>query len=106
MGGALHLLLTSTTGLAQPSVWYQHVPPGLLVTATPARIKTGKVTVKVSDAGQPIAGARVRFLGAAKLTNKKGVAVFRVRPSVHGGNYLVTGAKAGYAKGSDRVRVT
>jgi hypothetical protein len=106
MGGALHLLLSSATGVEEPRIWYRRVPPGLLVTATPAKLAAGRVTVKVTDAGTALRGARVRFLGTAKLTNRNGVAVFRVAAAVKAGSYLVTGAKAGYAKGSDRVRVT
>jgi hypothetical protein len=106
LGGALHLLVNAQIGTADPQIWYRRVPPGLTVTATPAKLSAGKVKVKVTDAGAPVSGARVSFLGGHKTTKGSGTVVFRVRSSTPSGKVRATATKAGYAKGADVVRIT
>lgn len=104
--GPLHLVVNANIGLKKPQVWYQKVLPGLTVVATPRSLDKGKVTVRVSDAGAAIAGARVRFGDATKTTNSKGVTTFAVGKGMRSGVVHVKATKAGYAAGTASVKVT
>ncbi len=106
LGGSLHLLANAQIGTADPQIWYQRVPPGLTLSATPASLSAGRLTVKVTDAGAPVPGAKVVFRGSAKKTRASGTVVFKVSRAVPSGRYQVTGSRRGYAKGADSVRVT
>jgi len=80
LGGALHLLVNAQIGSAAPQIWYQRVPPGLTVNASPGKLSSGRLTVKVTDAGSPVSGAKVVFRGSAKKTSGNGTVVFRGEP--------------------------
>jgi hypothetical protein len=105
--GYLDLVLNAnktTSGNAQ--VFHRRIKPALSVSVTPARLTDGRVTVRVTDAGAAIAGARVTLLGTSKLTSRTGTASFSVSRAVRDGTYSATASKTGYAPGRDTVRVT
>jgi hypothetical protein len=105
--GYLDLVINAnktSTGNAQ--VFHRRIKPALSVSATPSRLADGRVSVKVTDAGAPVANARVTFRGTTKLTSAAGTTTFSVSRSVRDGTYQVTGAKSGFAPGRDTVRVT
>jgi hypothetical protein len=75
-GTALDVFGNTSIGVSSTTAtWYRRVFPGLTLLATPAKLHRGKtsgVTFKVLDAGDPVAGARVRAGGKAGTTNAKG----------------------------------
>lgn len=105
-GGPLHLVINAQIGAADPQIWYQKVLPGLTLVASPRSLNKGKVVAKVADAGAPVAGARVRFLGKTKTTRANGTVVFKVKASVAKGKQKMTAKKGGYAQGHAVVKVT
>jgi hypothetical protein len=95
--GPLDLLahVTAQGGLA---TWHRQVLPGLTLKCTPKR--TG-ATCRVTDAGAPVAGAKIRAGGKSATTAGSGIASL----TLASGRYSVTVAKAGYSPASARVRV-
>ena len=75
-GTALDVFGNTSIGVSSTTAtWYRRVLPGLTLLATPTKLhrgKTSRVTFKVLDAGDPVAGARVRAGGKAGTTNAKG----------------------------------
>jgi hypothetical protein len=104
-GGPLDLVVNAQRGFGDSHIWHRRVLPGLTVDVRPARIDRGRVTIEVSDAGEAVAGARVRLLGDTVTTNARGEATVTVARSTRDGRYKVTATKAGYAPGSDTLRV-
>ena len=87
--------VTARGGLA---TWHRQVLAGLTLRCTPK--KTG-ATCRVTDAGAPVAGAKVRAGGRTATTAGSGVASL----SLPKGRHAVTATKAGYSPASARVRV-
>jgi hypothetical protein len=87
-GGSLDLLGAWRSG-SRSSTWATRVRPGLTVTA--AR-RGDAVRAVVTDAGAPVAGARVVVRGESARTNERGVALVQVSGS---GQVSVTAS--GYA---------
>ncbi len=77
--------------------WHQRVGPGLTLSA---KGKKGKVTAKVTDAGDPVKGAKVKVGKQAKKTKGNG----RVSFSVAKGKYKVKASKTGYTSASKTVK--
>jgi hypothetical protein len=104
---ALDLFANTSIGVSSTtSTWYTRVLPGLTLVATPARLHRGKatkVTFRVLDAGDPVAGARVRVGSQAGTTNAKG----RVTLSIVGRSASVAARASakGYVGAAARVRV-
>lgn len=73
-----------------PVVYATHVLPAL--SAHPS-VSGHTVTVKVTDAGDAISGAKVTLGGATKKTSSKGVATFHVGKA---GHYAVVAKHSGY----------
>jgi hypothetical protein len=103
--GPLDVIVNAQAG-GSPALWAAHILPGLTVKASPRRLAQGRVTVTVTDAGQPVRGAHVSFRGHRATTNAQGKARFAVSQRVPDGRYPVAVAKAGYAKAAARVSVT
>jgi hypothetical protein len=95
--GPLDLLahVTAQGGLA---TWHRQVLAGLTLKCSAKR--TG-ATCRVTDAGAPVAGAKVRAGGKTATTAGSGIASL----TLTGGRYAVTATKAGYSPASARVRV-
>jgi hypothetical protein len=72
--------------------------PGLSLTATAT---TGHVTIHVTDAGDPVAGATVRIAGHLLRTAKDGL----THLDLSAGSYPVAAVKSGYVGAATRVRV-
>jgi hypothetical protein len=93
----LALVDPPTGGIAN---FHQRILPGL--TLKPALKRNGKATFKVTDAGEPIAGAKVKVSGeGTKTTGAKGT----VRFTLPEGRHTATATKNGYAAGKATVRV-
>jgi hypothetical protein len=71
--------------------WHQRILPGLSFTTKTSK---GKSIVKVTDAGQPVAGANVKVKGDGSKTTGPGGTVSFDLPA---GRYTVRTGKAGYA---------
>ena len=99
-------MINAQLGAGDAQIWYQKVLPGLTLTASPRTLNKGKVVAKVTDAGHPVAGARVRFLGSTKTTGANGTVSFKVGAAVPDGKKSLTATKGGYAQGHAVVKVT
>jgi hypothetical protein len=100
--GPLDLFADITVdGQAKDGSYHQQVQPALSLRASKKAVKGGvRVTVRVTDAGDPVAGAKVSGLpGGAKATDATGSVAVTVRK---GGKLSLTATKPGYvgAKGT------
>jgi hypothetical protein len=88
----------------QLATWHVQLQPGLTVTPAALRPLHGKVEkFVVTDAGVPVAGAKVKFGGKTVKTNKKGVAVLKVPAKA--GKAIAMATAAGYVSDTALVRV-
>jgi hypothetical protein len=97
--GPLDLLALADVPNAGIGNWHQRILPRLQLTATAG--KRRKVTFAVRDAGDPVAGARVRVGRRAATTSAAGKATLVLPRGRHAG----TATKPGYAAASARVTV-
>jgi len=95
--GPLDVLASVTTG-SSLATWHTQVRPTLSLTAKPGK---GAVTFTVTDAGDPVPGARVSYAGRAASTNGQGVARVTVQGSAAG---KATATKAAYNRATVTVR--
>lgn len=89
------------------AVWSQVVDPGLLVSARPGRIRVDRrasVTVKVTDAGDAVAGVKVKAGGDSCTTSSRGTCTLTFTPR-RTGKVSVTARRSGYGAGADTVVV-
>jgi hypothetical protein len=84
------------------ATWDTQVLPGLTLAATAHH--GGKLTVKLTDAGQPVPGATIRAGGHSAKTNHAGVAHLDLG-SHHAGRVQVGATKTGYSNATARVRL-
>ncbi|WP_459972369.1 carboxypeptidase-like regulatory domain-containing protein [Nocardioides pyridinolyticus] len=103
--GPLSLVVNAQTTAARPTIYARQVLPALSARRSPKKLDKGRVTVTVTDAGDPVAGAAVTFRGRSVTTNGRGKAVVVVRPSVKPKRYRLTVAAAGYRPTSVTIRV-
>ena len=108
--GFLDVVALAKRGSDDIAHWTARLRPGLTVKAKPAGVKAGgKVTFTVSDAGTPVANAKVRLkLGKkkpSKQTNGQGKTKIKVPSSTGPGRYSASATKVGYAPGKRKVRV-
>lgn len=99
--GRLDLLGLFSIG-SSTATWLRQVLPGLSLSARSGH--SGKLTVTVTDAGQPVAGATVRAGGASAKTNHAGIAHLRVggrRPRT----VTIVASKAGYTSARRSARL-
>jgi hypothetical protein len=101
-GGGLDIVISSNGGDGKINVWHTQALRTLSVTAVVSHPRRGTtVTFTVTDAGDPVAGATVKFRGSSYRTNASGKA--SVRSSR--GSFPVTAKKDGYNPGATSVRV-
>jgi hypothetical protein len=88
--GPLDLLLdeipNSRSSVPPPGEYYAHVLPVFAASPTIKKVKNKKnqviahkLTVRVTDAGDPISGAKVTVNGTSKVTGMNGVAILTVK---------------------------
>jgi hypothetical protein len=104
--GPLDVLAHVTSG-GSSSTWHTRVLPPIDVSA-PKTVTVpagagGKaaVTVRVTDAGDPVAGARVTLAGQTRTTNARGVARFNI---ARGGTFRAVAQHAGYRRDTAPVK--
>jgi len=92
--------------------WHTQLNPGLTLAASPAKLKASKksrkkstVTLTVTDAGDPVAGAKVKLGKASGTTNGAGKAKLKVGPFASRTSLAASATKAGYVAGATTVAV-
>ncbi|MBI1349960.1 MAG: hypothetical protein GC156_02450 [Actinomycetales bacterium] len=101
--GGASLVYTATTQNAI-NVWHRLVHRTLTVKAAPATVRrNAPVKVLVTDAGDPVAGAKVKIGGRMGTTNASGKVTLNA-PSSRGSAKVVA-SKAAYNPGVTRIRV-
>jgi hypothetical protein len=89
-------------------IWHTQVIPGLTLKASPSKWngdKAVEVKFKVTDAGQAIAGAKVKALGETCTTAANGVCKIDF-PKLGKGSYQVKATLEDYAPAKDKLKVT
>ena len=96
--GPLDVLLQADAG-GGAAGWHQRILPGLTIRATTGR---GRLLLRVTDAGDPVRGARVKVSGEGEwITGRSGAATFGLSP----GRYRASASKPGFAGAAVSVRV-
>jgi hypothetical protein len=88
---------TDGTG-AGPALYHTQSYPGLTLSATGSR----RASFRVTDAGDPVAGATITVAGRKLTTSAQGRA--SVRPSP--GSYTATASKSKYVSATAKIRIT
>jgi hypothetical protein len=87
------------------ATWYRRLSPGLSLTARPRKLHRGRrtsVTFVVTDAGDPVRGARVSAAGHSGATNSKG----RVTLHLSAGHaFKAVASHAGYVTATVHMKV-
>jgi len=103
--GPLSLVVNATPPTSETFIYARNVLPPLSASPRPAKLNNGKVTVTVTDVGDPVAGAKVKFQKKTYTTNAKGKAVVVVSKNVKAKRYTIKITKAGYSPTSVKVKV-
>jgi hypothetical protein len=104
--GPLSLVVNAQVSTGSPTLYARQVLPVLSATRRPAKLNKGTLTVTVTDAGDPLPGARVKFRKRTLTTNAQGKATFKVAATVPAKRYPIQVTKAGYVGTRLFVRVT
>jgi hypothetical protein len=102
-------LVLQNASNSSPSYWDTQVLPALTLKGAPSSVKHTKattVTFTVTDTGDPVAGATVKFLGKTVTTNSKGVAKVTVPKGTSKDKHSATASKGGYTGATFTVKVT
>jgi len=91
------------------AAWHTQVRPGLTLVVAPSSVRSatgGVVRFRVLDAGDPVAGARVRVGSRTRVTDAAGRASLAISDGAPAGVRAATASRSGYvpAVGSFRVR--
>jgi hypothetical protein len=101
---------TTLTTPPNPVVfWHTQVLPGLRLTASPRTFShrsAATITFTVTDAGQPVATARVSCLGKKGTTSGKGRVRLSFPRGEATGKHVCTATKSAYAAGKVTIRVS
>jgi hypothetical protein len=89
-------LLASVSTPGSLAFWHRRVLPGLTIACAGGKV----VRCLVTDAGDPVRGARVRIGGRTLVTNRQG----RVERDLSRGSYIVRATRTGYTGATVRVR--
>jgi hypothetical protein len=81
---------------AKAATWHTRILPGLTVSA---RGGSARITIEVTDACDPVAGAKVKVGGKTLTTNASGLATVDLPP----GSFVAVASKSGYTSGSARI---
>jgi hypothetical protein len=101
--GGASVVVTATTQNAI-NVWHTRVSRTLTLVSSPAKVRrAAKVTFTVTDAGDAVAGAKVKFGSRTGTTNSAGKVTLRAPGSA--GKVKATAAKGAYNPGTTAVRV-
>lgn len=90
--------------------WHTQLRAGLTVVATPIRVVAGarsaqQIRLRVTDAGDPVAGATVRLGRQSAVTGRGGTVTLDVPAGARRGSLTVRAIRGGYVDGIATVRV-
>jgi len=90
--------------------WATQLQPGLTLTTAPAKLAVGgrgaqAISLKVTDAGVPVGGAKVTLAGRSARTGRGGTAVLALGPFAHRTRLTARATHAGYVSATATVRV-
>lgn len=104
--GPLDIVALAQAGSGTSPAYYDaQILPPLTLRASKTKVSVGgTVTFTVLDAGTPLRGAVVSFLGRTAVTSAKGTVRFTVRKGTRAGKHKATATKRGYT--TARVTVT
>jgi hypothetical protein len=90
--------------------WHTQLRAGLSLTAAPARATAGArraqpITFGVTDAGEPVAGAKVTLGGASATTGARGTVTLAIPAGARRGPRTARATRAGYVDATAVVRV-
>ena len=105
--GPLDLVVNAGEGSAD-QLYSTQVLPCLSAHVSPGRVSYahgGKMTITLSDAGVPVAGATVTYAGSSRTTNDTGQATFSVAKHTAKGKHAISFRRHGYTAGSAAFRV-
>ena len=106
--GPLDLVMNEAPHGNEGAIWSTRILEALQVKASPAAAKARpglRVVVRVTDAGVPVPGARVRMGGLVRVTDAGGRAVFGPGSAAVPGTRNVTATSPTFAPGSTKVRL-
>ncbi len=104
----LPLVMQNVSG-STPAYWDTQILPKLKLTGSPSTVshtQATTVTFKVTDAGDPVPGATVKFLGKTATTGASGTAKITVPKGTATGSHTATASKPGYTGATFTVKVT
>jgi hypothetical protein len=107
--GRLDVALQCVNSKLKAEEFFTQVEVGLHVTPNPAKVRnTSKhtITMTVTDAGDAVTGAKVRFDGRTATTNGKGRASFTLAKHTKPGKYVARATKSQYLSATTHVTVT
>ena len=109
--GRLDILINDELSTAGNPIdlFHTQILPGLSLKASPSSFshkKAASVTFTVSDAGQPVAAAKVSCLSKSATTSSAGKATLKFKKGTATGKHVCTASKAGYNAGKVTIKVT
>lgn len=107
--GRLDIALQCPNGTAKVEEYVSQVEVGLHLVASPAKVSNTSshtITMTVTDVGDPVSGATVKFHGQTKTTAANGKASFTLAAHTAPGSYVATATKAQYLAAKTTVKVT
>lgn len=98
MGGDVDVIATISEGCtSQVALWHTEIQPGLSLSANPSRFNgKEKVTFKVTDAGEPVQGAKVTVDGKSATTGADGIAHIVLGPYARDQKLIAKVTRNGY----------
>ncbi len=107
-GTSQHGSSSLSAGAAKPTQYLTQSLAGLTIRARPSTIRNTRavrVTFVVTDAGDPVKGAKVKVNGHTLITGKNGACSLTFRKHARPGAYRATAALASYYGASVTVHV-
>ena len=106
MGGNVDVIATISEGCtSQYALWHTEIEPGLSLSANPSKFSgKEKVTFKVTDAGEPVQGAKVTVDGKSATTDADGIAHIVLGPYARDQKLVAKATHNGYVAGRVTLR--
>jgi hypothetical protein len=102
-------LVQQTTAGSTPAYYDTQLLPALRIAASATRVshtRAKTITFKVTDAGDPVSGAKVKFLGKTVTTNSHGAASVKIRKGTAQGKHEAVATRNGYVSARITITVT
>jgi hypothetical protein len=102
-------LAQQTTAGATPAYWDTQLLPTLRIAASATKVshtKSTTITFTVTDTGDPVSNATIKFLGKTVHTNSHGTASVKVPKGTAKGKHDAVTSKNGYVSASLTITVT